>query len=157
VERYHDTTREDKIKCTAQRATCSSPKQLACGINLSAQCRCGRLDAGAIIHRCIRASGSAVRRQASNKARHACVSACVPLSVPNPGRQNFSFKYKFTYRGVANVRGLIAKLTEVGGSAHLDSGYYGSIRKETKNSRKGEKPARASFFAAGLAKSQLGS
>jgi hypothetical protein len=77
--------------------------------------------------------------------------------VPNPGRQNFSFKYKFTYRGVANVRGLIAKLTEVGGSAHLDSGYYGSIRKETKNSRKGEKPARASFFAAGLAKSQLGS
>lgn len=136
MERYHDTTREDKIKCTAQRATCSSPKRLACGINLSAQCRCGRLDAGAIIHRCIRASGSAVRRQASEKARHACVSACVPLSVPNPGRQNFSFKYKFTYRGVANVRGLIAKLTEVGGSAHLDSGYYGSKRKETKKLKK---------------------
>jgi hypothetical protein len=29
--------------------------------------------------------------------------------------------------------------------------------KRQKNSRKGEKPARASFFAAGLAKSQLGS
>jgi len=94
--------------------------------------------------------GAIFLRQASRKARHACVCACVPLSLPHPERQKFlgsvTNSDEFTCRGFANVRGLIAQHTVVGAPPISTVATMRGSResKGKENEKRRTKPAQAS-------------